>query len=180
MKPVRALASSCLLCVAACGPAAPAMDTATDAATDAAAEAAAPMTPEATDAVVVATATLTALSDGDTTLLRRLLHPTARLIALGDDPASEPRISDVESFLASVGNPDADFLERMWDPVVHVDGRLATVWTPYDFYRGGAFSHCGIDVFNLVRDGAGDWRVLSITYTVHPEGCAPSPLGPPS
>ena len=134
---------------------------------------------DANGAMVVSAATLAALSDADTTTLRALLHPSARLVALSEDPTVEPRVSDVEQFLASVGSPGTDFLERMWEPTVLVDGRLATVWTPYDFYRGGEFSHCGIDAFHLVRGADDDWRVLSITYTVHPEGCAESPLGPP-
>lgn len=77
--------------------------------------------------------------------------------------------------LAAGGN---DFLERMWDPTVLQHGRMAVVWTPYDFYRAGEFSHCGVDVFNLIRTNAG-WRISGIMYTVEPTGCAPSPLGPP-
>ena len=27
---------------------------------------------------------------------------------------------------------------------------LAVVWTPYDFWVGGEWSHCGMDIFTLV------------------------------
>ncbi len=136
------------------------------------------MDSERAAAASVAEATLAALSAADTATLRRLMHPAARLVSLSDDPSVEPRVTDLEQFLASVGSPAVPLLERMWSPTVHVDGRLATVWTPYDFYRGGEFSHCGVDVFTLGKLG-GDWRVLSIAYTVHREGCEESPLGPP-
>ncbi|HEX4933195.1 MAG TPA: nuclear transport factor 2 family protein [Gemmatimonadaceae bacterium] len=69
-------------------------------------------------------------------------------------------------------------LERMWDPTVHVHGAVAVVWTPYDLYVDGKFSHCGVDAFTLVRDGRA-WKIASVSYTVEPTGCAPSPLGPP-
>jgi len=81
-------------------------------------------------------------------------------------------------FLRSLAAGGNDFLERMWEPTVLQHGRMAVVWTPYDFYRAGEFSHCGVDVFNLIRTEAG-WRIAGIMYTVEPTGCAPSPLGPP-
>jgi hypothetical protein len=43
----------------------------------------------------------------------------------------------------------------------------------------GGFSHCGIDSFELVRTD-GSWKLTGGIYTVEREGCAPSPLGPPS
>jgi hypothetical protein len=61
-------------------------------------------------------------------------------------------------------------MERMFDPVVHVNGPIAVVWTPYDFHVNGNFSHCGIDVFNLVRVGD-TWRISSVAYTVQREDC---------
>lgn len=82
-------------------------------------------------------------------------------------------------FLRNLATGGNDFLERMWDPTVLQHGRMAIVWTPYDFYRSGEFSHCGVDVFNLIRTDDG-WKIAGIMYTVEPTGCAPSPLGPPS
>ena len=66
----------------------------------------------------------------------------------------------------------------MWDPMVQVQDRVAMVWAPYDFHLDGEFSHCGIDVFTLLK-GAEGWQVTSITYNVVREGCPPSPLGSP-
>jgi hypothetical protein len=60
--------------------------------------------------------------------------------------------------------------ERYWDPTVLVRGSIAVVWTPYEFWRDGKTTHCGIDVFDLVKqDGA--WRIASIMYTVEPNAC---------
>ena len=79
---------------------------------------------------------------------------------------------------ASVGGRDARLLERMWDATVLVHGPLAQVWTPYDFYVDGEFSHCGVDSFTLIKTSEG-WTISAVAYTVEPTGCAPSPLGSP-
>jgi hypothetical protein len=83
-----------------------------------------------------------------------------------------------ESFATTIATTRDTFLERMWDPTVMVHGPIAVLWTPYDFHRSGQFSHCGIDAFSLVRSTTG-WKIATITYTVEPTGCAPSPLGAP-
>ncbi len=71
-----------------------------------------------------------------------------------------------------------DVLERIWEPEVRVHGRIASVWAPYDFWRDRAFSHCGVDAFDLVETPEG-WKLAGGVYTVETEGCGPSPLGPP-
>lgn len=63
------------------------------------------------------------------------------------------------------------FRERYWDPVVHVRGGLAIVWAPYEFWRDGKTTHCGIDVVDLVRQD-GRWRIGGIMWTVEPDACA--------
>ena len=83
-----------------------------------------------------------------------------------------------DSFAQTIATTRDTYLERMWNPTVMVHGPIAVVWTPYDFHRSGQFSHCGIDAFSLVRSAAG-WKIATITYTVEPTGCAPSPLGAP-
>jgi hypothetical protein len=60
--------------------------------------------------------------------------------------------------------------ERMYDPQVRIRGSLATVWTSYTFHIDGAFSHCGIDLFDLAKVD-GRWRILNISYTAETEGC---------
>lgn len=60
--------------------------------------------------------------------------------------------------------------ERYWDPVVHVRGRLALVWTPYEFWRDGKTTHCGVDVFELVKQGD-TWKIGNVMYTVEPDAC---------
>lgn len=76
--------------------------------------------------------------------------------------------------------PAEDFVERGFDPEVRVQGPLAMVWLPYDFYVDGEWSHCGVDAFILVRRPEG-WRIASLAWTAEqPPACRPHPDGPPS
>ncbi len=84
-----------------------------------------------------------------------------------------------KAFLEQLRTGKGTLLERIWQPRVSVHGDIANVWTPYDFYRDGKFSHCGIDSFNLVRTPEG-WKIAGFIYTLEFSGCEPSPLGPPA
>ena len=91
--------------------------------------------------------------------------------------AKPPRIVTNKDYLARVKKGSGTLLERYWDPTVRMDSSVAVVSCPYDFHFDGVFSHCGLDVFTLVkRDGT--WRIASCAYSMRKEGCAPSPLGP--
>jgi hypothetical protein len=87
------------------------------------------------------------------------------------------RTSTVEAYLESLAKGKSASRERMWNPEVRVHGAMASVWTPYDFWVDGKFSHCGVDAFTLIKTADG-WRISSGTWTIQREGCAPSPLGP--
>jgi hypothetical protein len=61
--------------------------------------------------------------------------------------------------------------ERYWSPTVLVRGPIAVVWAPYEFWNDGKTSHCGVDVFDLVKID-GEWRVSNAMWTVEPDACA--------
>ena len=85
----------------------------------------------------------------------------------------------VAEYLESMAQRDDQLLERIWDVEVLEHNRLATVWTPYDFWLNGEFSHCGTNSFSLIRDESG-WRIAGVVYSIETETCKPSPLGPPT
>ena len=120
-----------------------------------------------------------AMARRDTVAARAVMAPGSRLYSIiVGSPSAALRQQTDSAFLASLAVGTERLLERMWTPTVLVRGPVASVWAPYDFHVNGAFSHCGVDSFTLVRVG-GDWKVTGITYTVERSGCAPSPLGPP-
>ena len=62
--------------------------------------------------------------------------------------------------------------ERMREATteVRIQGNIAMVWAPYDLWVNETFSHCGIDVFTLIKNSSG-WKIASVSYTVEKEGC---------
>ena len=88
--------------------------------------------------------------------------------------------STLEGLMQRVETGEDVMIERMWDAEVRVTGSLATIWTPYDFYIGLEFSHCGIDVATLMRRESG-WKIIGLDWTRDvPPNCALHPEGPPS
>ena len=91
------------------------------------------------------------------------------------DGRARTRPSSAGAFLESLGSGDEPWVERMFHPVVDVRGDFAFAQMDYDFHRGEAYSHYGVDQFVLVRE-QGRWRVASITYSVV-RGDDKSPFG---
>lgn len=56
--------------------------------------------------------------------------------------------------------------EKLLSWEIHVDGRLASVWTPYEFYINKQPSHRGANNFQLVKTDKG-WKIFSIVDTRH-------------
>ncbi|NCI46385.1 hypothetical protein [Sediminibacterium soli] len=73
------------------------------------------------------------------------------------------------AFIATLPKGSAD--ERISFDMVKQEGALASVWTPYQFYMNGQFSHCGINSFQLVRTANG-WKIQYIVDTRVKQGCA--------
>lgn len=134
--------------------------------------------PDETAAVLEAVETvLQAITTADGELARSVVLPYAHIVSVTEGGL---RVISGEEFAAGISDPEQGFVERMWDPVVRVDGPVATVWAPYDFYQGGEFSHCGVDTFQLARVGTA-WRVVSLVYnTRQPPDCGLHPGGPPA
>ena len=53
---------------------------------------------------------------------------------------------------------------------IHVHEGIAVAWVPYEFRREGEFSHCGVDVFTLMKVDK-QWKIVTVAYTVEEEGC---------
>jgi hypothetical protein len=56
------------------------------------------------------------------------------------------------------------FEERILSYNIQVDGTMANVWTPYEFYINGKLSHKGVNNFTLFKDTSG-WRIVHLIDT---------------
>jgi hypothetical protein len=85
--------------------------------------------------------------------------------------APSVEVDSLVTFLRAIGTPhDVMWDERTHDEEVRVDGTLAQVWAPYEFYAGPKFSHCGVDAFMLAKTAQG-WRIVSLGDTRRRTGC---------
>jgi hypothetical protein len=118
------------------------------------------------------------LATRDSASMATILEPEGMftIAEVGPD-AKPPRTVTHADYLARVKKGSGTLLERYWDPTVRMDPSVAVVSCPYDFYFDGTFSHCGLDVFTLVKR-EGHWRIAGCVFSLQKEGCAPSPLGP--
>ena len=83
----------------------------------------------------------------------------------------EIRTDKVEDFAKQVGASQAgDLDERFTISKVLVDGNMASVWVPYQFYYKGNFSHCGVNSFQLAKLN-NEWKIQYIIDTRRKENC---------
>lgn len=114
-----------------------------------------------------------AMYDVDTAALRKCFIPAAQLMTFSHDAHGNPRakaetIGDFIRGVALVG--DDEFEERLTGWQCLIDDGIASVWTPYEFYFEGKFSHCGVNSFQFIKV-QGDWKISMITDTRRKTNC---------
>ena len=80
--------------------------------------------------------------------------------------------SDMNAFVKAISKRPADqkWDERLLAYKIQVDGTMANVWTPYEFWLNDTFSHCGVNSFQLFNDN-GQWKIIYLIDTRRREGC---------
>jgi hypothetical protein len=113
---------------------------------------------------------------GDTLLLKKTIHKdlkaqTTFTTKKGDAVLkSTPKAYETLISFAKNVKPADDYFEKIMSYAIHIDGNLASVWTPYEFYNKGKFSHCGVNSFQLFQNN-GNWEIISLIDTRQRKGC---------
>lgn len=109
----------------------------------------------------------------DSSMVKSVLHPSIRMqtsFVRAEKPIfmTEP---NANNFLNAVASPKKEiFDERIESYEIRIDDNLATVWTPYKFYLGDKFIHCGVNTFVLCKTENG-WQISHIADTRRKENC---------
>ncbi|MEQ9308651.1 MAG: nuclear transport factor 2 family protein [Balneolaceae bacterium] len=110
---------------------------------------------------------------GDSSMVASAFSKDAVMQTIAMNQAGDviKRDGDLSQFLTAVGTPH----EQVWDERIggydiKIDGDLASAWTPYQFYIGDNFSHCGVNSFNLVKMN-GIWKIIYIVDTRRNSEC---------
>ena len=96
-------------------------------------------------------------------ILQTITKNKEGIISVKDESLSE--------FAASISTqPKGALDEQIVFDVIRIDGPLAIVWTPYNFYYNGKFLHCGVNSFQLVRIN-NEWKIQYLIDTRRKAGC---------
>lgn len=78
---------------------------------------------------------------------------------------------NLSEFLSDIHRAQPGVLnEKLNGYEIKIDGKLASAWTPYKFYIGNKFSHCGVNSFQLINSGDG-WKIFHIVDTRRRTDC---------
>lgn len=110
----------------------------------------------------------------DSLLIKKVLYSEVSLKTVITNEAGETVLqkADIRDFIKAVGTKreGVKFDERLSGYDIKIDGDMAMAWTPYSFYFNDKFSHCGVNVFILVRTPDG-WKITNITDTRRKTNC---------
>lgn len=114
------------------------------------------------------------LHQGDSTLMRTTMHQDVKIQTTFSTEKGENMLRNQSklSLLTGVANkkPEMNYLEKLSSYSIKIDGNLASVWTPYEFYVNDNFSHCGANSFQLFNNN-GQWQIIYIVDMRRRENC---------
>lgn len=111
------------------------------------------------------------INTGNGTLLASLEVEGAQILNIREDALGESEFVSRSWFGADNFSAGTRLTERYWDEELLISDELAVFWAPYDLHIDGEFSHCGIDVLNLIKID-GDWKIGHAMWTIQRVGCA--------
>ncbi|WP_296382846.1 nuclear transport factor 2 family protein [Winogradskyella sp.] len=110
----------------------------------------------------------------DTTALKSMAKGDIKLqtISVNKEGKTVLQESSYKEFITSIASipKDQTFEEKLLDFNIQVDGSMANAWTPYEFWFNGSFSHCGVNSFQLIKEGD-DWKIIYLVDTRRRKGC---------
>lgn len=103
----------------------------------------------------------TGMKNADTVMLKSVFADNAILQTISKkEVVKTEKMQDFLSSFSKLSKNDAD--EKIRFEAINIDGNLASVFTPYEFYYKGKFSHCGANSFQLVKQN----NVWKIQYLI--------------
>lgn len=110
---------------------------------------------------------------GDSAMVHSAFAKDAIMQTIANNREGQMQVQsgNLTDFLKAVGTPHAEVWdERIEFGDIKVDGPMASVWTPYQFFRGENFSHCGVNSFQLYKSEKG-WKIIYLVDTRRRDDC---------
>jgi len=109
----------------------------------------------------------------DSSIVASAFQRDAIMQTIMKDQSGNVKVADgqLADFLKSIQQAKPGILnEKLGGYEIKVDGELASAWTPYEFYIGDNFSHCGVNSFQLIDTSEG-WKIFHIVDTRRKDNC---------
>lgn len=114
------------------------------------------------------------LHKGDSSIVKKTIHKDIKIqtTATNREGKKTLRTETRTKLLQAIASkkPDAVYLEKLLSYDIKIDGNLASVWTPYEFYFNGKFSHCGANSFQLFNNN-GKWEIIFLVDMRRRQSC---------
>jgi hypothetical protein len=107
-----------------------------------------------------------ALEKQDTILFKSILLTNGQVWAISEkENAAKYSTRNFSDFMKTLINPARIIQERMLSSEVKIHNRIAMAWVPYTLDISGKFSHCGVDLFTMLKTDEG-WKIATAAYTI--------------
>lgn len=104
----------------------------------------------------------------DTIKIQSVCSATIILQSISESAAKGNKLSDetAKEFYKSIASIPSSikFQEKILSYNIQIDGSMAHVWAPYEFYLNDKLSHSGINTFTLFKE-KDIWKIIYIIDT---------------
>ncbi|WP_264537788.1 nuclear transport factor 2 family protein [Flavobacterium sp. N1736] len=104
----------------------------------------------------------------DTIKLKSICSDRIILQSISESAAKGNKLSGeiASEFYKSIAAipPDLKFKEKILSYNIQVDGTMAHVWAPYEFYLNDKLSHLGVNTFTLFKE-KDSWKIIYLIDT---------------
>ncbi|MGB5362433.1 MAG: nuclear transport factor 2 family protein [Aureibaculum sp.] len=114
------------------------------------------------------------IHEGDILLINQTIARDLKIqtIYTNDEGITVLRTDEVTHFLNNIASKDPESTsdEKLLSYSIKIDNNMANVWTPYEFYYNGIFSHCGVNSFQLFKEN-NHWKIIYLIDTRRKQNC---------
>ncbi|MBT8384659.1 MAG: nuclear transport factor 2 family protein [Bacteroidia bacterium] len=114
------------------------------------------------------------IHEGDTLIIKQTIAADLKIqtIYTNEEDSTFLRTEKVSHFLNKIASkdPGATWDEKLLSYGINIDNSMANVWTPYEFYYNGIFSHCGVNSFQLYKEND-QWKIIYLIDTRRKQNC---------
>ncbi|TCP28242.1 putative lumazine-binding protein [Tenacibaculum skagerrakense] len=114
------------------------------------------------------------LHAGDSSIVSKTLHADIKIQTTFTNKEGVKVLRDQkrDQLLKGIAGKKKEdvYFEKLLSYDIKIDGNLASVWTPYEFYFNDKFSHCGANSFQLFNNN-GKWEIIYLVDMRKRAGC---------